>query len=326
MDSKAEQLQHTADVTPSPQKNTKQKREEPLTVLWADLPSWQQDNHFIHSGYRQASNSYRRSAASLAYLHNETVNIYSHLIGAMLVLLGGAIMYRRLEPRYHMANQQDVIVFGCFILGATACLGMSATYHALSNHSEAVSKFGNKLDYMGIVFLIWGSFVPSIYYGFSTEPELVKLYWSMITTIGAGCGIVSVMAKFRTPQWRPFRAFMFVAMGLSAAVPVLHGLKVYGFSQLDQQIGLKWLVLQGLLYIVGAGIYAARVPERWRPGRFDIWGSSHQIFHILVLLAAATHLMGLLNAFDYEHRQRSVLMAAYSSARKLAGPGEAFLS
>ena len=45
----------------------------------------------------------------------------------------------------------------------------------------------------------------------------------------------------------------------------------------------------------------ARFPERMKPGSFDIWGSSHQIFHILVLLAAATHLNGLLKAFDYNH-------------------------
>ena len=49
----------------------------------------------------------------------------------------------------------------------------------------------------------------------------------------------------------------------------------------------------------------ARVPERLSPGSFDIWGSSHQIFHILVVLAAASHLVGLMKAFDYEHGLRT---------------------
>lgn len=97
---------------------------------------------------------------------------------------------------------------------------------------------------------------------------------------------------------------MFIMMGLSAIVPVLHGLKLYGLEQMQRQIGLSWLVLQGALYITGAVIYAARVPERWKPGQFDLFGSSHQIFHVLVLLAAAAHLTGLLKAFDYEHRFR----------------------
>lgn len=31
-------------------------------------------------------------------------------------------------------------------------------------------------------------------------------------------------------------------------------------------------------------------------------GSSHQIFHVLILLAAAAHLVGLVKAFDYRHQ------------------------
>lgn len=64
----------------------------------------------------------------------------------------------------------------------------------------------------------------------------------------------------------------------------------------------------------------ARIPERWRPGAFDIWGSSHQIFHVLVVLAAATHLVGLLKAFDYEHSFRSGVISSYSKIRKFGGP------
>ena len=45
-------------------------------------------------------------------------------------------------------------------------------------------------------------------------------------------------------------------MGLSAVFPVLHGLKVYGIEKMNDQIGLTWLVGQGVLYILGAGIYA----------------------------------------------------------------------
>lgn len=97
---------------------------------------------------------------------------------------------------------------------------------------------------------------------------------------------------------------MFVALGLSAIVPVVHGLLIFGAAQLSKQISLAWLLLQGGLYILGATIYAARIPERLAPGRFDIWGSSHQIFHVLVVLAAVAHLVGLVRAFDYTHGRK----------------------
>jgi adiponectin receptor len=124
---------------------------------------------------------------------------------------------------------------------------------------------------------------------------------------------------------------MFVAMGLSAVLPILHGMQLYGLATLTHTIGLHWVVLQGMLYIVGAGLYAvrtpllyqplspatlnplpianhtpqARFPERACPGAFDIWGSSHQLFHALVVLAAAVHLVGLVTAFDNAHSGRA---------------------
>jgi adiponectin receptor len=268
---------------------------------WDDLPHWQRDNHHIHSGYRPASFSFLLSFQSLTYIHNETVNIYTHLLPSVLAVPAAVSLYRILAPRYDTATQADIIGFGFFFAGAALCLGMSATYHTISNHSPTVARIGNALDYAGIVALIVGSFIPSVYYGFFCEPGLQRLYWTMICTIGIGCIFVSVLPRFRTPQLRPFRAAMFVSMGLSAVFPVIHGLRKYGIEQMTRQIGLGWLLLQGSLYILGAGIYAARVPERLRPGKFDLWGSSHQIFHVLVVCAAVAHLTGLLRAFDYRH-------------------------
>lgn len=51
----------------------------------------------------------------------------------------------------------------------------------------------------------------------------------------------------------------------------------------------------------GANKFQTKVPERFAPGRFDVWGSSHQIFHICVLLGAASHLAGAIKGFDYNH-------------------------
>jgi adiponectin receptor len=286
-------------------KELEQKVEEKLILLWGELSPWQQDNHYIQSGYRAQSNSYIKSWKSLGYLHNETVNIYTHLVGALMAAISSIALHKTLAPRYETATQEDVWAFGCYFAGAVACLGMSATYHTIQNHSHEVAVWGNKLDYLGIVFLIWGSFIPIVFYAFGTEPELRRTYWTMITTLAAGTSVVSTLPKFRTPALRPFRALMFVLMGLSAVFPVLHGVRLYGVQHLRMSIGLDWVILQGALYIAGAAIYAARIPEKWSPGKYDIWGSSHQIFHVLVVLAAASHLMALVKAFDYEHSQRT---------------------
>lgn len=174
-------MEKMEDLASNGLEQVKAKLEEELIVLWDSLPAWRQDNHYITSGYRQTSGSYQKSASSLGYLHNETVNIYSHLIPAALFAIGGPILWIKFLPRYQAATHEDVYVFGCFFFGAVTCLGMSATYHTISNHSQKVSKLGNRLDYLGIVFLIWGSFIPSIYYGFTCAPRLIKLYWAMVS-------------------------------------------------------------------------------------------------------------------------------------------------
>ncbi len=74
----------------------------------------------------------------------------------------------------------DYAVFACFFGGAIVCLGISANFHLFSNHSPEVCRFGNQCDYVGIVALITGSFVPSVHYGFFCEGLLRRLYWGMV--------------------------------------------------------------------------------------------------------------------------------------------------
>jgi len=262
-----------------------------LLVLWDDLPSWRRDNAFIRSGYRAESNSYAGSFRSLGWLHNESVNIWSHLLGAVCFFVTGVYLHTLVAPRYASASGSDVLVFAAFFSGAFCCLGMSATYHALCNHSPAVARWGNKLDYTGIVFLIVGSYVPALYYGMFCRPGLMTVYLYMvslavprderlgsdltsasreerrrislthaprqISLLGLGCLVVSWFDHFRTPEWRPYRALMFVGLGVSGVVPVIHGMRLYGLEHMNQRMGLSWVLLQGFLYILGAFIYAA---------------------------------------------------------------------
>ena len=53
---------------------------------------------------------------------------------------------------------------------------------------------------------------------------------------------------------------MFIGLGLSAVVPIIHGLFLYGFERLDQGMGLTESILEGVMYITGAVIYAVGTP------------------------------------------------------------------
>ena len=155
---------------------------QPFLLKFSDVPLWQQDNHYILTHYRPATYSYRGCFQSLFYLHNESVNIHSHLLGAFVFLFIALSVY---TFEQHSISIADIIAFGCFFLGAVTCLGISATFHMITCHSPEVSRFGNQLDYAGIVALITGSFVPSVYYGFYCEPFLQKIYWAMVGRKGS---------------------------------------------------------------------------------------------------------------------------------------------
>src|SRR5436190_396371 len=99
----------TANTISEVAKEIEERVQKAILLLWDELPLWQQDNHYIRSGYRRESRSYRESFASLGYLHNESVNIYSHLLGAIAITCLGVILHSILGPKYVSASTSDVM-------------------------------------------------------------------------------------------------------------------------------------------------------------------------------------------------------------------------
>ena len=48
------------------------------------------------------------------------------------------------------------------------------------NNSKEVAARCNKLDYLGILVLMWGAGIPTIYYGFYCNESLRWLYWTSV--------------------------------------------------------------------------------------------------------------------------------------------------
>lgn len=122
---------------------------------------------------------------------------------------------------------------------------------------------------------------------------------SQATIAGIGCGIFTMRPVFRTPSYRPFRSAMYGILGFSIFVPAIHGVMVHGWTSQNERMSLTYFVGLGLLNGTGTAIYTLRIPEKWYPCIFDIYGSSHQIMHVLVICGALSHTIGLVKAFDY---------------------------
>jgi adiponectin receptor len=80
---------------------------------------------------------------------------------------------------------------------------------------------------------------------------------------------------------------------------------------------LQYWILGGVLYIGGAVIYMMRFPERFFPNKFDILGSSHQIFHLCIVVAALMHYYAAVQSFH----NRQITPCTDELIRQLDPPG-----
>ncbi|KAF5231502.1 hypothetical protein FANTH_13363 [Fusarium anthophilum] len=248
---------------------------EPRTVALHDIPKWRRGNKYILAGYRPLKADYRHVIKSLNFLHNETWNIYTHLIGAVLLLPYATTILRTIAgPQYINVTGTDFIMFNIFFCSAESCLTFSAVYHLFGSHSYEVEQLWHQRDLLGIVILTVGTFIPGIYYIFYCNPSLERFHWTVVIFCGSATAAFVSISKFRTLRWRKARIGAYVALGASALIPLLHGVQVYGLEYMLEYSGMKWYLVELLLYGGGCGIYAFRIPERIAPGHFDICSGS----------------------------------------------------
>jgi len=241
----------------------------------SQVPPWYSQT-YIHTGYRPVKHSIRFCFGSLGSLHNETVNIYSHLLPAVLAVILSCLVSLYFRSNFPNATRSDRLIFEIYLVTSTACFTVSSLYYTLLCHSRYCFDLWVRIDYVAILFQILGSFVSGIYIGFYCEPNLQKLYWSMVSlmhlleklmssianlvrqigTLALLNTVVVIHPKLQSPKWRLLRTGSFIATGLSAFAPIVHAAAIFPYSQLDKQAGLQYYYIEGALVILGAVHFA----------------------------------------------------------------------
>ncbi len=142
------------------------------------------------------------------------------------------------------------------------------------------------------------------HFAFYCNRLLRNFYFVLLTATGFGCGVFTLQPKFRQPSYRTMRFLMYCFLGALSLHRWLHWAHRYGWEQLDQMMGVESFFGLGFINFSGAAIYAARIPERWFPRRFDMLGQSHNWMHLLVLTGALVRLsrdLGRSIAMEREH-------------------------
>ncbi|KAH7143203.1 mPR-like GPCR protein [Fusarium sp. MPI-SDFR-AT-0072] len=188
---------------------------------------------------------------------------YWHIIKSLTFLLNETYnVYTYLIGAYIDVTRTDFIIFKVFFYSAESCLILSAVYHLIGSHAH------------------------EIYYIFNCELFLQKIHWTIVVFCGSATAALISIPKFRTLRWFKVRVGAYVALGASAFIPLLHGIQVYGLKYMLEYSGMKWYLVELLLYGGGCALYAF---------------SSHQIFHISILCAIYVHTIALTQAFTACH-------------------------
>jgi hemolysin III len=197
----------------------------------------------------------------------EPVNGLTHYIAA-LVALGGmvALLFMSHDD---LPKQISLLIYGSSLV---LMLLASASYHTISSGTK-VTQFLRKLDHTAIFFLIAGTYTPLAFNRFSGIYRwgLLIAVWSI-----ALVGTIVKMIIIKGPRW--LTAGIYVLMGWLAVFAVKEIVRVLPAG------ALFWLVAGGLVYTVGAVIYATKALN-FKPGVFGF----HEVWHIFVILGCVCH-------------------------------------
>lgn len=189
---------------------------------------------------------------------------FPHLIAVIAAVPAVALLVAHARADAVVAS----VVYGAALV---ALLGVSALYHT-PNWSLNLRMVLRRVDHSMIYALIAGSYTPlCLALGGDAAQILLPLVWT-----AAALGTVQSILWPRAPRWITAGLYVLLGWAIVPYLPSLHtalGPLPFGL------IGLG-----GLMYTIGAVAYARKWPDP-APRVFGY----HEIFHVLVVVAAACH-------------------------------------
>ncbi|ODV93604.1 hypothetical protein PACTADRAFT_51385 [Pachysolen tannophilus NRRL Y-2460] len=234
--------------------------ENGLLHYW-ELPFPWRENKFIVFGYR-FNNKFSDCVRSIFAIHNETGNIWTHIIGLIIIMYLAFIHFPSTNV-FHSFDMTEIIIIYCFLISSIKCLTSSVCWHTFNSTSvlPVRSRFAC-VDYAGITVLITASIITTehcaLYY--YPKPRHLIMLVSLIAGI-SGFGFIW-SPTFDTPRARPFRIFFFVSLATMGAASFIILSFFKGFT--NTFIYYSPLVKSLASYIIGVIFYGLLIPERFR--------------------------------------------------------------
>ncbi|XP_067844349.1 membrane progestin receptor beta-like [Heptranchias perlo] len=274
----------------------------PSTVRESDVPKLFREP-YIHSGYRPVEQDWKYYLFSLFQQHNEALNVWTHLLAALVLLLR---FWAFLETASPFPTSYGLPL--CFfVFACMTYLSCSVLAHLFQSKSELAHYSFYFLDYVGVGAYQYGSALAHYYY--CSEPEWYQVVQPFFLPGAALLGWLSCMGccfsklHFQRPYPIRRKVCQVVPAALAYALdisPIVHRIaNCWAVGCADDAIWYH--TFQIVLFVVASCFFSYPMPEKYFPGSCDIVGHGHQIFHVFLALCTLAQLEAVL--LDYRSRR-----------------------
>lgn len=243
---------------------------------------------FITSGYRRPGFTFWQCIYSLCEAHNETINVWSHLVAVIGFLFLCVPMFVDNNPL------QDSFVYPllAYAMGICAMFIMSSFAHLFNCMSIKVRHICFFLDYAAISTY---TFTAGQVFFFYSRPTNTDVYLMKSSTVFlAISAFISVASTYMCCASRHawIKHKFLIRTGTYSLSWVYNTLPYISRTLLCESPidcnteSFKYFKRQVMYFFVAAIANACRIPERFIPGLFDFFGQSHHFLHILCALGS----------------------------------------
>ncbi len=226
------------------------------------------------------------SLKSIFQIHNETINIWTHLwlFFYVIFLFFQLNDYSNIHFNHIFDDKYHFILFTTYSSSLIASFCSTWTHTFYMTDFKYI-KYPWLVDFVGITFAIYFSGIGSAWYVFNDK---VKYYYIIIATykyyqniklgIISHINITNTTNKSRT-TFTEFRSTFCMSALYGWVIPWYYGYLVG--NTIESEIFLQ--LFDSLVYLLIGGLFLIlNFPQRQFPGYFDIIGHSHQIWHLFV--------------------------------------------
>ncbi|XP_052314370.1 progestin and adipoQ receptor family member 3-like isoform X2 [Oncorhynchus keta] len=229
------------------------------------IPLFLKENPYITDGYRAHLTS-KLCLKSIFVLSNETVNIWTHLLGFLLFFLLGVNDMSTVLPASG-ANREDYVIYCIGLFCFQVCMLCSVGYHLFSCHrSEKTCHRWLALDYAGISVGILGCYIPGVFYAFYCNIFWRQVYVVIVLALILAIFSAQIHPHYLSKEWQHLRTVIFCSVAGYGVIPAVHWVWLNGgFSSAVVQLFLPRVIVMYLIAGAAFLFYISKIPERCFP-------------------------------------------------------------